>query len=302
MSAAARLDATANWMLAQEARRAARGLVHHHISEQTLATQAVVCPGGLHLRTHRPPSETRYGGPRGDIYGLSAASRRRLLEVLMRTSWESYSFAFATLTYHFGYDPSPDQWHSHLHHFLVALGREWGDTVKGWLWILEFQQRGAPHFHLIVQADRPLGRPFRAWVADRWNRIAEPGDEVHAKAGTSCDDVVLTEDGGTRQLMRYLAKYIGKAGQKQRIDRATGEVLPTGRMWGKTLTYLLYEEAVISLDARGRAVLARRLRRWGRASPYLHAIGRRSGGALIFCSSSAALQLLRGLFPEDEPP
>lgn len=180
--------------------------------------------------------------------------------------------------------------------------RDWPTFAPSLLWMLEFQRRGAPHFHLVIFWRRePHKRQVRRWVADTWNRIAEPGDETARRVGTSADPIDTSGDGGEQRLIRYLAKYLCKKEQKLPVDPETGDARPTGRMWGLIGDVPLAEYGTVQVDERTYVQLCRRIRRWGRRSRYLSQVGKRYPGALIFVKAASFLSLLRGLSLDEQP-
>jgi hypothetical protein len=183
-----------------------------------------------------------------------------------------------------------------MHVFEKVLARDWPGVLGG-VWILEFQNRGAPHFHVVIvwRGDPPRLQPFRRWVGDAWNAIAEPGDETARMVGTSVDRLVMHDRGGVARVMQYLAKYLGKDRQKRRLDRTTGQVLPTGRMWSQFLTIPQDERKSLLFDHAGASTFLRRLRRWGKRSRYISGMGKRYHGGILFGDPAIWLQLLRGI-------
>lgn len=236
------------------------------------------------------------GGIRGTVCGFSRASARRLRERLIRIDYLATRSTWATVTYHDGWRSDPEQWHAHLHRLELALARDWPRELLGGIWRLEFQKRGAPHFHLLLfWRDPPRVALFRAWLASRWNAIAEPGDDVARRVGTQADPVTLNSHEDVARLLRYLAKYLAKPDAREDVLTATGGVMETGRCWGQFLTIPLTTVADIRLDDTQRFILARRVRRWRRLSPYCQSIGKRFSGFLLFGGSASLLQLFRGL-------
>jgi len=233
---------------------------------------------------------------------LSDQSRKRFLLKLVGVDLKKTPSSLITLTYHHGAGLDPQRWHADLRAFQARLFREWAAFEPSVIWSKEFQRRGAVHYHLLVfWKRRPILAQVRHWTAHAWNEIAEPGDEQHAHAGTSADHVKLEEKASAQKLLRYLAKYLTKGEQKELRDEATGELMPTGRMWGVWGKVPYVELATLELDEVSLAQFQRRVRRWGKHSAYLRQVGRRFQGALIFAEGPAILQLLRGLDGADTP-
>lgn len=107
----------------------------------------------------------------------------------------------------------------HLNSFLVWLRRL--DLVRGYLWFMEFQNRGAVHFHILVA----LGgeRIEHKLIARRWFEIVGSGDEKHLKAGTRIERLRSSSGGA-----RYACTYASKQAQKMVPDKMSG----FGRFWG----------------------------------------------------------------------
>jgi hypothetical protein len=126
-----------------------------------------------------------------------------------------------TLTYPAEF-PAPDDngtYKGHLHVFNQALFRRFGASG---VWKLEFQSRGAAHFHLLLFGlSKECLEEVRQWVAAKWFEIVGSGDQKHLRAGTSVEP--CKSIGG---VMNYMAKYLSKSDQ----------TLPgnfTGRYWGR---------------------------------------------------------------------
>lgn len=85
------------------------------------------------------------GGRRSGISTFSKASRRRLLQMIARLN--KTRTTFITLTYPEEF-PLPSAAKEHLRAFLERIRRRCG-WVAG-IWRMELQERGAPHFHLLM--------------------------------------------------------------------------------------------------------------------------------------------------------
>ena len=86
------------------------------------------------------------------------------------------------------------------------------------MWVLEFQKRGAPHYHVFVR--KALDR-FA--VADAWFRIVASGDPKHLEAGTRIEAFRHPPALGS-----YVMKYAAKMEQKD----VPSEFQRVGRFWG----------------------------------------------------------------------
>lgn len=177
----------------------------------------------IELPAQHATSRERKARPRGRIKEWSAASRSRLKHTLGRLQREELGRALVvTLTYPAEF-PAPDDhevYKAHLHRFNLALRRRW--PLCSGIWKLEFQTRGAAHYHFMLFGlrDEPL-EALRTWTRKTWYRIAHHGDINQGSAGTQVDPILST--GGA---MGYFAKYLGKGDQTMPGNFS-------GRYWGK---------------------------------------------------------------------
>jgi hypothetical protein len=151
---------------------------------------------------------------------------------------------FLTLTYPEHYERAPEAWKRHLDLFWRRLKHGYVIKRKGkpdevhrfprasCIWRLEFQERGAPHFHLILF---DVGWLWYPWLDKAWNDIAGGGDEKHLRAGTECTWPRKWDDARA-----YVAKYIAKQAKPGEQDGwivyEDGQCVPNvpkpGRQWG----------------------------------------------------------------------
>lgn len=154
---------------------------------------------------------------RGSVSGFSAKSRRRLLFASFN-AWCEW-FAFITLTYPADFPCDGLVVRKHRDNFLHRLCRE--HPGINYLWALEFQERGAPHFHLLVDRFVDL-----RWLSVAWFEVVGSADEKHLRAGTSVQLVSCRKQGGA-----YMAKsYSSKIEQKE----VPADYLSVGRFWGSS--------------------------------------------------------------------
>ncbi|WP_462273673.1 rolling circle replication-associated protein [Methanohalophilus sp.] len=125
-----------------------------------------------------------------------------------------------TLTYPGQYTSDGATVKGHLRAFLQALRRVNNDV--SYLWFLEFQKRGAPHFHVLTRGIQ-ITKERKEWVSKRWYAIVGSKDERHLRAGTRTESV-RKKDGAKR----YAVKYAYKMKQK-RVPEGYRNV---GRFWG----------------------------------------------------------------------
>lgn len=155
------------------------------------------------------------GGKRSEITGgFSPQSRKRLFMLLnsLRENAIRKSL-FVTLTYH-RENVSRLEVKQHRKNFFESLRRAHPESSA--IWKLEFQDRGSPHYHIILFR-RYLSHE---WVARTWNRIAEPGDKLHLAAGTEVRPVRRSDSA-----VSYVGKYMAKL-------EGSEEAASWGRYWG----------------------------------------------------------------------
>ena len=154
---------------------------------------------------------------RGTVDSFSAKSKRRLLHLAANCDIELTTTFI--LTYHLT-TPTGLEVKRHLKNFLKCLSRRFPDST--YLWILEFQHRGAPHFHLYSSVAAPTEQD-KGWIAKTWTRITKETEKhrwQHAKSSNWRNWTMGTG--------KYLTKYLDKQSQKNVPD---GYDFP-GRFWG----------------------------------------------------------------------
>jgi len=153
---------------------------------------------------------------RGRVRGFSKKSRKRFLSLVNSLDVGMLDRSvFVTLTYGADWSRDGRVWKEHLDEFLRLLQREIGKKCV--VWKLEYQRRGAPHFHLVVVD--ALFIPH-GWIADTWERVIDLPDEDRGASTHVC------KVKGGRNALFYVAGYLGK--QSFVPDGATN----TGRVWG----------------------------------------------------------------------
>jgi hypothetical protein len=209
------------------------------------------------------PSESRERpsgatAKRAEVSCFSDRSRQRL-RIKIASVCRSEPPLFCTLTYPAEWTWDAKLWKRHLKIFSQRFLRRWPSA--GFIWKLEFQKRGAPHFHPFVWgiADDQL-RDFRHWISDVWNEIAGDGDPNHLLAGTSVEQ--MRNPGAA---IRYVSGYASKTDQTrpgEKVGRYWGVVGRNKIPWGKVET--------VNLDQEQSKIVVRTMRR------YIQAVNRQS--------------------------
>lgn len=160
------------------------------------------------------------GGKKQEIYQLTKGSLQNMAFVAHNTSIQFE--LMVTLTYPKNYPSCGKTVKYHLDRFI-----RWMRTKKvgvvSFFWFMEFQRRGAPHFHIFTAGGNLLN--LKKQVSKRWYEIVSSNDPKHLKAGTRVEAIRHPEAAG-----RYASKYASKPYQKKIPNGYTN----VGRWWGKS--------------------------------------------------------------------
>ena len=153
---------------------------------------------------------------RGTIQGFSRASRRRLLARLQEVDQRRllHRPLMVTLTYPKDWPASPEVWKADLRAFGKRLRRRYPDAAI--IWRLEAQERGAPHYHLLVFGVRFLPHE---WVGQAWAEI------TGGNAG-ACARVERVRS--WRGVVSYASKYLAKLDDRPFRAGAAGDFSELG--------------------------------------------------------------------------
>lgn len=231
--------------------------------------------------------------PKSAIVKWSAKSRAGMVARLLTLDYSSMMSnanlppAMITLTY-------PNEWQTlvpdgatakkHLRLFQKRFAYEFKQPLVG-CWKLEFQRRGAPHFHILCVP--PLGVNFRSWLSETWTEIVNPLDveerEKHLSAGTGLDYTEGLRSYDPKRVAVYFSKHssasFGDKEYQNRPPELWTNSQSVGRFWGywglKPLIIsaeLSEEEAFFGLGhfAAGQEPIAlQELKRYGESIPSL---------------------------------
>ncbi len=216
--------------------------------------------------------------PRQAIVGWSKKSRASMVARLCSLDYEPVfgggvrSPAMITLTYPGDWLPiAPDgvTAKSHLRSLAKRYERQFGEPLAA-VWKLEFQRRGAPHFHLFCAP--PTGAGFREWLSTNWTGILDLQDEderrKHLLAGTGLDYDTGMRSTDSKRVAVYFSKHgsanFGDKEYQNRPPQAWLESGSIGRFWG----YWGLKPALFPVEVSDEVAVhaARILRRWSRAS------------------------------------
>lgn len=242
----------------------------------------------------------QYQAPRGQISTFSAKSRKRMLLQVnkINTTKITGKPLFITLTYPRDFSPDFHVWKRNLATFNKVLIRKFPQIVI--LWRLEFQERGAPHFHLLIlNTDSKTFLPglvsMRQIVKTSWFRIVDSKQPEHLDAGTEVDLIQ-----SWRGVLHYVSKYMAKTKQSYPTIQ---EIEFTGRFWGIANRKLLpIDETTVELSEaefhRLRRIAKAFLEKKLSKKCYFHT---GSSGMFIYLDRETSLKLLSQTFIELSP-
>jgi len=192
------------------------GLSNAHIQGKPGLTWAI---GGHLLVLHGLSSGDAPlgGGLRSEVTTFSRQSRKRLMQAF--SSLDELAAVnlsvFITLTYHQHYPIDARGWHADLSRFLDRL--EYHYPYSSTIWRLDFQERGAPHFHLLT-----LNSPYipKEDVTRWWGEIAHSASPLAGQYATN-----VQRPCSWRHTCAYVSKYMAKPSSMALRGS-------TGRWWG----------------------------------------------------------------------
>ncbi len=164
-------------------------------------------------------------GNRSSIYSFSENSKRNLKRTVINSQYEFVS-QFC-LTFH-QYWPADGKELKRMLNTWLTLCRKKIDNFK-YIWILEFQERGAPHFHVYMNQE--VSDSLRYFLAISWCRLTNPKmDDIDLEKTTQFrfhdhSKNFIAWDMGSGS---YLCKYLDKERQKD-VPECFENV---GRFWG----------------------------------------------------------------------
>lgn len=129
---------------------------------------------------------------------------------------------FVTLTYPAVWPEDGRQVKEHLRRFRARIEKKFGKLRI--VWRMEYQERGAPHFHLLI-----FDAPFicRWWLSKAWVDSNDTKSWKNFLFGSNIKGIA--EKGESRKVINYVCKYAGKVEEHVRNDDNEW----CGRFWGK---------------------------------------------------------------------
>lgn len=157
---------------------------------------------------------------RGNITGFSVRSRSRLMAKIAQIK-KHHLPLFVTLTYPAEFPTDYKEYKYHVHKFFISLFYRF--PAAGVVWKLEFQERGAAHFHLLlfgVSLD-----DAREYIPGIWYKVAGSSDPNHLlfHQGQLNNEHCVNAIRSWHGVKAYASKYFTKLDDTQ--ERS-------GRFWG----------------------------------------------------------------------
>jgi len=196
-------------------------------------------------------NEVKRNSVRGKIDYFSYRSKRRLKLFARNTShlWK----VFIHLTYPKDFPFDGKRVKKHLDTFIKRLKRSYPDIE--FMWVIEFQRRGAPHFHILT--DREVDKE---WLSQNWYEVVGSGDIKHLWAGTRVE-LVKSKNHAVAYVINYLNGNKNKLYQKIVPE----EYKNVGRFWSHSKNALKTAEYIITDTPQNNRRNTRTLRRWYKA-------------------------------------
>lgn len=208
--------------------------------------QIVISPFKQFAKYGRLPDDS-LPAKRGSITRFTSGSKRRMFESIIKVG--ELPTYFLTLTFPASF-PSGKQANRHLFVFLQRY------TRKGFrfIWRLEPQKRGAPHYHILcygvdsaVIADMTASWVKRMIDYNRDQPRAKRSAVSHIKERAALAEPLVNGSDSVKKVFLYVGKYLSKAQEiawRSRdlgyVDYYTGEVVGDygaawvdGKQWGK---------------------------------------------------------------------
>lgn len=241
-------------------------------------------PASVRVVRRKDPDLTktqRTYAPRKPIAHWSRKSRARMTARLATLDYSAMPWdaqhppAMLTLTY-------PGDWlrvapngkvaKEQLKAFRRRYRSTFGVPLVG-LWKMEFQKRGAPHFHILCvppQVSLAKGGSFAAWASTAWaDTVAAPEPKEraqHLRAGTGLDYKKGLHADDARRVAMYFSKHSWAGGKdyQHEVPAAWLDAGSVGRFWGYWGLRPMVE--VVPVSKEEADFVARTMRRWAKAN------------------------------------
>jgi len=192
-----------------------RATNHSHQVKLDLRFQGSLVKASIRgLRTAAPPPK------RGKVAGFSDASRRRMIELMLKMEHVK-SRVFVTLTYGEIF-PDEKRAKENLKAFFERIRRKWPAVPVSGVWRMEHQERGAPHFHIMF-----FNLPYwnKNEVQEIWGQI------INQERPFTRIEFIRSWRGVMSYTAKYMTKNTKSGGESGGLDYVSYPHA-TGRIWG----------------------------------------------------------------------
>ena len=243
---------------------------------------------------------------RGKVDGFSRKSQQRLRRRVSEADKEQCGVPFfVTLTYPGIFPADRCEWMRHLNNLDRRIRSRFSEFVF-FVWKLEPQKRGAPHFHLVLciegeKSDDSFLPILREFIAEAWFEVVGTGKPEHLMAGTQVQQVKSWEG-----VKHYTSKYISKTFDGDEVP----DWWQPGRYWG-VRGLIPTHKVLVKLDLTQfyqiRRLANRFLRSVTRGSGFRPKIWAPDSGVVVHWSENTAIKVLAWLdsvgytLPDDRP-
>lgn len=193
------------------------------LDEHLLSTPVDSIPGQTAIHEH---------SSRSYITEWSAKSKIRMMYRLATLDWENVTgvLEMVTLTYPREFPGDGRDCKRHLQLFRKRYERKFG-PIQG-VWKMEFQRRGAPHFHLYIGRPVMPWKEFLLWARNAWFEIVGSGDLRHLDQGVRVDRQFCSKSRSVKAVAWYFTKHQLHSGNKSYQNKVPKQFQNVGRFWG----------------------------------------------------------------------
>lgn len=225
-----------------------------------------------------------------DITRFSSQSRLRMLKLLAKINLNAYEdIYFASITYSKSFPTNPKLIKRYFKNFQERL-KYYLPQVK-FVWRLEIQKRGAPHYHLILLFPKKIKGNGKDKLKRLFNKIwvefLKQNDEWSFKYGAKIQAMY-----NYKQLFYYVSKYAAK-------EEEINTEKYTGRRWGYS-DFIVLSKPLITITEKNfieefKNIVLKYLKNRGNLSKQFEDYFLTSPTLTIFLDLSTACELLENI-------
>lgn len=190
---------------------------------------------------------------RGVIQEFSRKARFRMLMLLSKIHLQSYqSTIFVTLTYHKIFPKDLKNLKNQLNKFLIYLKRNYKNS--DFVWRLELQKRGAPHYHLFIFSKTLIEKKdipqIQTTIKKIWFKCINDKNKWMDSYSVRIDLI-----DNHQKVFAYISKYAGKTNESKQTPSL-------GRRWGYSKTLILKEVDMIEITEDLLKIFTQNILNW----------------------------------------